>query len=116
MRLQSILALFLAALAYPTAAAPNLSGDLEGNIYPIECRRDLSGDASLMSRVVITWNDNMPRHLGGITYPRLVGGKVLIVMNSFYTGHRRDDYTQHELCHAAGLLGLAPTQWPRHRQ
>lgn len=102
------------------AQALDVRGDNQGSVYPAECRRDLAADPELMAKVNIqmtpTW-DTLPRWRRGFTHPRVTLGKVLVVINSYYADRPAEiaDIRQHELCHALGVLGVAPMQWPKHQ-
>jgi hypothetical protein len=107
---KAILTTILCAFALPVMAAEYPAVDQAGNVYPVECRRDLS---DVQARVVPV--DAMPSTHGAVFVPSIGGRTDIILVSRRLGGWKYDDAVRHERCHAlmAKLYPSTGGQWHR---
>lgn len=107
---RATLTTILCVCALPVAAAEYPATDQMGNVYPQECRRDLS---DVQARVVPV--DAMPNSHGAVFVPSVGGMTNIILVSRRLGGWKYTDAVHHERCHAlmARLYPETKGQWHR---
>jgi hypothetical protein len=108
---KATLTTILFAFALPVMAAEYPATDQAGNIYPAECRRDLSDVRALVVPV-----DGFPDPRMQALWTPSIGGRTdIILVSRRLGGWRYDDAIRHERCHAlmARLYPATGGQWHR---
>lgn len=107
---KATLTTILLAFALPVMAAEYPATDQAGNVYPIECRRDLS---DVQARVVPV--DALPGTHLAVYVPSIGHRTDIILVNRKLSGWKYADAVHHERCHAlmAKLYPETKGQWHR---
>ena len=98
-RLALVLVLILSA-CQTTGGSVGITRDQVGNVYPPECRGDLShvvADIQFVSQKRLMMQRGADQYTMGWTYK--VGNPRIVYIREDLTGWRRDDVIRHELCH-----------------
>ena len=97
--------------ASAVAAAEYPATDQSGNVYPVECRRDLSDVAATVIRGDLGTVGNQKRL--GLWSPSIGGRTDVIMIERNLSGWKYDDALRHERCHAlmAKLYPATGGQW-----
>jgi hypothetical protein len=108
---KAILTTILCVVALPVMAAEFPATDQAGNVYPVECRRDLSDVPALIVPVDSFPNPNMQ----ALWTPSIGGRSDIILVSRRLSGWKYADAVHHERCHAlmAKLYPETKGQWHR---
>jgi hypothetical protein len=93
---RATLTTILCAFALPAFAAEFPAVDQAGNVYPVECRRDLSDVQALIVPVDGFPNPNMQ----ALYVPSIGGATDIILVSRRLGGWKYADALHHERCHA----------------